>query len=337
MATTMKNKSKFIFYMAYLMFILIFVFALFFIFNRRVEKGYMMNQTLSSGMTYDYYVPDSYRHNEQTPLLVVLHGGHQSAEDIASITQMNQLAEEHGFIVLYPQQSTDLNPSGYWNWFLEENQQRAGQELDYIIQMVQEIQETYTIDENQQYLAGLSAGAAMALNLQILYPDFFQGVAMAAGIGYGIAENVVQAYSVMAGNLPDVESSVLKAYQRMPSEFNHLLRLLIFQGDEDDRVDPANASFIVQQIALLNDYLDDGKANGSFSQIPFDKTNGVTNDGLDYQEEKYMYQQELYIQYTLVKDMGHVWPGWQASQSNSDPNAPLMSQAIVDFFSLDNH
>src|SRR5882762_6757187 len=66
---------------------------------------------------YFLYVPTTVTRRERVPLLLMLHGCGQDARTFAEGTRMNELADQHGFIVLYPQQSLRANPLRCWNWF----------------------------------------------------------------------------------------------------------------------------------------------------------------------------------------------------------------------------
>jgi poly(hydroxyalkanoate) depolymerase family esterase len=300
--------------------------------NQKITKGYVSDQTTETGLSYDYYIPSSYKTYRKHALLVVLHGGHQNAEDIALSTKMNTLAETNDFIVLYPEQSIENNPAMYWNWFLAENQMRDGSEVSAIAESVQLMLNQFNIASQKVFIAGLSAGAAMALNMAILYPELFHGVALAAGVGYAIADNAFEAYSVMGGTLPDPEEYGLLAYQRMLEHDRHLLQVIVFQGDADERVDPSNALFIVQQITILNDYLDDGIRNDSFTQTPTDSSDLVTTGGMEYTLQTYQYDDSVFLSYYFVHGMGHVWPGGDEEGTYTNHLAPDMSQIIIDRF-----
>src|SRR6266496_1848869 len=81
-------------------------------------------QDPTSSHPYFVYTPTTYHVGTAVPLFVMLHGCTQSAADFAAGTRMNQLAEQYGFIVVYPQQTRTSNRTLCWNWFKSSHQFR---------------------------------------------------------------------------------------------------------------------------------------------------------------------------------------------------------------------
>lgn len=146
---------------------------------------------------YKLYVPA--RVGDSPPLVLMLHGCTQSADDFAAGTRMNRLAEEHGFLVVYPEQATSANPSKCWNWFKAPDQVRDSGEPSLIAVIAREVAERHGADPRRIFVAGLSAGAAMAVILGETYSELFAGVGAHSGLPYGCAHDIPSALAAMKG------------------------------------------------------------------------------------------------------------------------------------------
>src|SRR6266702_1215867 len=160
----------------------------------------------SGSYPYFVYTPEAYKIGSAVPLLVMLHGCGQNALDFAAGTGMNQLAEQHGFIVVYPQQLSKSNQGLCWNWFSSGNQYRGSGEPARIANIVRSMQQDsaqWTIDPQRIYVAGLSAGAAMAVILGAAYPDLFAAIGVHSGVEYRAATSTINGLKVMSQGGPD--------------------------------------------------------------------------------------------------------------------------------------
>lgn len=198
------------------------------------------------------YVPTglALRPDEKLPLLVMLHGCGQTGRDIAAVSRMNRLAARHRFVVLYPEQERVANAQGCWNWF-ERRNGRAEAEAATLLAAVDKVARRLPVDLARVAVAGLSAGASMAVLMAALFPHRFCAVAMHSGVAPGTAESAATALAAMHGrreaHLPDVPASTAAAAPALPVGASAVLPpLLILHGDADGVVSVRNAAATAQ-------------------------------------------------------------------------------------------
>ena len=198
------------------------------------------------------YFNKEYNKNEPEPLVVVLHGCSQNANDVAELTGWNKLAELNNFIVLYPQQKFSNNSNLCFNWFKSKDIDKGKGECESIYQMIKYVTENYNIAQNKIYITGLSAGAAMSMALLATHPETFSAGAIFAGTAYRIANNPVTAMNVMFGNrnISNFELAHKVVMQNVEYKGKYP-KLIIYQGLNDLIVNHKNADFIISQWSTI--------------------------------------------------------------------------------------
>jgi len=262
---------------------------------------------------YKLYVPHR-QHAGGRPLLVMLHGGTQDADDFAAGTRMNVLAEEHGFIVAYPSQCKSANPSLCWNWFKPEDQVRGAGEPSIIAGITDEIVAEYDIDPQRVFVAGLSAGGAMAGVMGATYPEVYAAVGVHSGLPYRSATDVASAFSAMRGD-PGLQRRQRKTGPR--SDHALRVRTIVFHGDADQIVHPSNAAKIIE--AKTGDTVERAKVRSSSGRA---YTRAVTRDKTG----------TVVVERWLIHGSGHAWSGGSADGTYTDPHGPNASREMLRFF-----
>jgi poly(hydroxyalkanoate) depolymerase family esterase len=283
---------------------------------------------------YFVYTPTTYHHRTAVPLLVLLHGCSQTAADFAAGTGMNQLAEQYGFIVLYPQQTRMSNRTLCWNWFKTSHQFRDRGEPANIAHMVQAINEStsqWTIDSSRVYVVGASAGAAMAVILGATYPDIFAAIGVHSGVEYQAVTNIIGGLKVMFGGGPDPVKQGRRAYEAMGS-YMRMMPTIVFQGTRDKIVHPINGDQVVQQWMQTNHLASQGLYVADFHN-PTTTTFGQVPEGYAYTVSTWKDHTGKEVQqYWKILGLAHAWSGGNPTVSYTDPEGPNASEAMYQFF-----
>ncbi len=293
---------------------------------------------------YKLYVPSEYNTDIETPLMVMLHGCEQDPDDFAVGTNMNTLAEQENFLVLYPNMNNLFNPSnpagynpyGCWNWFLDKNQHRGKGHPKLIFEIIEEVKNKYSIDSNKVYAAGLSAGGSLACILGVTYPDVFSGIGICSGLAYDAA-NVFfltdplaeDAKKSMEKGVPDPYVCGNRAFEEM-GQFKKKMPVIVFHGISDTTVHPINGQQVITQWAQTNFLVEGGKGNVDVTPT---LVKGDVINGKSYTQHIYCDGSgDPLLELWMIDKMGHTWSGGNPNGSYTDPSGPNASEIIWDFF-----
>lgn len=201
------------------------------------------------------YIPADLPPN--APLVVVLHGCTQTAGDYDNGSGWSRLADQQGFALLFPEQQRANNPNLCFNWFVPEDIGRDGGEALSIRQMVDTLVRREELDSTRIFVTGLSAGGAMAAVMLATYPEVFAAGGVIAGLPYGSASTIPEAFDRMRGMGMPSKATLLKRVHQASSHRGPWPRLSVWHGTADHIVAPANARALTAIWAALHD-LDDG-------------------------------------------------------------------------------
>ena len=264
---------------------------------------------------YKLYVPSGFA-GQTVPLVVMLHGCTQTPVDFAAGTHMNVLAEEKTFLVAYPQQVTSANRSGCWNWFQAADQGQGMGEPSLIAGITQQIMSAYHVDVNRVYIAGMSAGGAMAVIMAATYPHLYAAAGVHSGLAYGAAHDLPSAFAAMKQGAPQ---HTRRLAERIP--------LIVFHGDRDTTVAPINADRLIDQwLQTTND--------GSSILQDAAVKRGQVAGGHAY--SRFIYRNasgRTIVEKWIIHQAGHAWSGGSPSGSYTDLMGPDASAEMVRFFS----
>jgi poly(hydroxyalkanoate) depolymerase family esterase len=321
--------------------------------------GPFLFRSRSGTRPYFVYTPPGYRPGTSVPLLVMLHGCSQTPRGAAIGTQWNDIADDNGLIVVYPGQILavaetavtgsgtartghlvdecwrDGNGDNCWNWFLPEHQARGAGEPAIIAGIAGAViaeTQRWTIDASRVYVAGMSAGGAMAVILGATYPDLFCAVAVHSAVEYQAATNLLDAVQALAQGGPDPIVQGRQAFQAM-GDRARLMPIFVAHGSADARVNSINGGRAVRQWLETNRRATAGGFTADFSRPISDIRFGEpVPGGHPYRVRRWVDTGGTVVQeYWTVDGLGHAWSGGHWLGSFTDPGGPNISRAMYAF------
>lgn len=259
-------------------------------------------------------------------LVLMLHGCTQTADGFADATRMDEVADEEGFVVAYPEQTKDDGLNACWQWWDSAHQRRDGGEPKLLASIAAALASRHGIDGERIYVAGLSAGAAMSVILGATYPDRFAAIGVVAGLEYGAASSLSGVLAASTGGGPDPDAQGAKAREAM-GDAARVVPAMVIHGDADAVIAPVNGEQVARQWLRTNTLLlGDGAiappvTTSSESGYPFTReVHALASGG------------GTVVERIVVSGLGHAWPGGRDGGSFSDPKGPDASRALWTFF-----
>ena len=254
------------------------------------------------------------------PLVVMLHGCQQTPGEMAQGTRMNQLADQKGFVVAYPQQARRVQQMRCWQWFKPD----AGHglaEADRIAGLARTLARRHRLDASRIYIAGLSAGAGMAALTVLRHPGVFAAAALHSGAVVGAARDAAGGLRVMrrgvAGDAAKLMVPLLDDGQSFPG-----MPAMILHGMRDGVVSVRNALQLTQQFSGLNGVSAAGET--------------VLGKGThrEYVRRDFRQSGRAVVRLCLFKDVGHAWSGGNGKLRFHSEKGPAASVLIWQFFAM---
>lgn len=323
---------------------------------------------ISTTWAYEYkvYVPESVQGKENVPMVVMLHGCTQNAEDFMELTKIKDEADKRGFIVLAPEKDLSLtppnNPLKCWAWYQGSSNERDPKrgDLKEIMDIVEKVRQENKVDPNKVFVAGFSAGAVMTSIMASCYPDVFKGAAIHAGIPYkGLRYYLSRKMNIekyfeqdscseenqVSEEAISTDKSIKEILDKMSKgQQKRVQKLQEKAHDCAEEVIPADKK--LQHVAIFQGDKDKivwarNAPNVFFQFTPVDNAENETlkftkipGDDVKLSYEKTEYKGASDVSMYQIHGMGHSWSGGKEGHRFSTPNGPDATAIMLDQFGL---
>jgi poly(hydroxyalkanoate) depolymerase family esterase len=270
---------------------------------------------------YLVYVPRGHARWRRVPLVVLIHGCRQKAEDIAEGTRITTLADELGCLVMLPRQNPRANTWGCWNWF-DSATARGWGETAIVAAQVRAVRRKYRIDRKGVFIAGMSAGGSLAAVLGVRRPELVAGVFIHSGIACGAASSALRAFDVLKRGADTDVAGIAREARSRASPRALPVPLLAIQGAADDVVAPVNAAQLVRQYLALNGHPAAAVGDSDELPPPDHMSAEALADARSVSTSDWRVDGRIVARHVLVDGLGHAWSGGDDRHPYNDPRAP---------------
>ncbi|MBD5787398.1 PHB depolymerase family esterase [Cellulosimicrobium terreum] len=284
------------------------------------DRNHLYRAADGTWQHYQVHVPPQHGDGVALPVMMALHGCGMTGfgwNSMKATTQFNELADEEGFLVVYPSQRPFENLINCWDAADPRNQQRGEGEPALLAGIAGEVVDTYGADPSRVHVSGASSGAGAAVVLAATYPDVFATATSVAGAEYGANQ--------VDPSAPDevpARATARQAWAQMGDRAREV-PMLVVQGGQDEVVRTFVGERLVEHWRAVNDLVDDGALNDSLGLSVTTEHRPATGEAQAHERTVYTTPDgSILLEYVFVPDLDHAWPGPDGEGTYTDARGP---------------
>ena len=276
-------------------------------------------------------MPRGHSRWRRRPLVVLLHGCRQAAEEIAAGTRITALADERDWLVLLPRQAKDANAWGCWNWFDQRTAAGKG-EAAIVAAQVRSVRRQFRAHPRRVFVLGMSSGACLAAVLGLRFAKLFAAVGLHSGVACGAASSPAAALKILATGADTDIAEIAREARARTSPDALPVPVCVVHGERDDVVAGSNALDVLRQFLIFNGYQPAGAESGH--GLPAADATATTPlaGGQTMTTEDYSSDGRVLGRLVRVAQLGHAWSGGDDAFAYNDPRPPDATALFGAFF-----